>query len=112
MVLVTDKEQTILAADTDMYVIHSGRLFSLQRSTQQEISPSDLHFTVYNAISAEVILDHMPIRCALNNHWFSFHNFMEFKGVRGIEEGWYDKPHRFLEAQQSFVDWLASRFLP
>ena len=111
MIMVTDKKRKLVAGDIDLYVIHSGKIFRLHKNTLTEVSLNAVAFIVYQAISPQVLLDHVPIHCSLDKQWMCFHNFMEFKGVRGIEEGWYEKPEPFGKAQQNFIDWLAVRFL-
>jgi hypothetical protein len=112
MAAPSHRRLTALARER-LYVIRDGGLWSVtSQGTPQPVNDTPT-FRAVDALSAQLILDHVPLSCRLDGHELTFYNFMEFKGTRGIEAGWYDKdgtPSPFQQAQERFIDWLAAAF--
>lgn len=111
MMATCPRGMKIEALDEDgLYVLSEGtiQLLQLNRDAERVHSVEEMTWTQYESFSAGILLDHKPIRVALDGHNYSFHNFMDFKGDIGIMDVfWYDR-EKLAKEERDFMTFLQS----
>ena len=111
MIATCPRGMKIEALDEDgLYVLSEGtiQLLQLNRDAALVHSVECMAWTQYESFSSEILLDHKPIRVALDGQSYSFHNFMDFKGDIGIMDVcWYDRD-KLAKEERDFIAFLQS----
>ena len=91
-------------------VIQQGKCFILQGHKMKKCKPKQLRkeFKTYIAFD-NILLDHVTVQIAIGAQNYCFHNFMDFKGDRGVGPNWYDRT-KLEVAEQKFCAWLLKTF--
>jgi hypothetical protein len=108
MVATSPRTCTIQAIDSDgLYVLNNEGIFEhMMNRPSKKVLLDELVWNKHKALSSDVILDHKPICVEIDQHKYQFHNFMNFKGNKGIPDPyWYDEA-KLMEMEQIFVQFL------
>ena len=112
MIATFPRDMDINAIDSDgLFVLSNGmihQLFPNQEATRLDDIQEE-YWKEYTSFSDKILLDHKPIRVGANGKTYSFHNFMDFAGAKGIQEPfWYDEQKLRIE-DQKFFQYLQSK---
>lgn len=113
MLAVVPEDTKVEALDQDGLVLCSRGEIWLLRSNQPPVlveEGQEIDWVEHRAFSDAITLDHKPISCRLNGEGFLFHNFMDFRGPKGVRDVcWYDTT-RLDEEEQRLVEYLKATF--
>lgn len=113
MIAVVPESTHIEPMDQDgLVVCRAGEIWILRQHQQPKRvqAGAEVDWVQHRAFSKAIILDHKPISCRLNGEGVLFHNFMDFRGSKGVRDVcWYDTT-RLDDEERKLVGYLESKF--